>query len=90
VLEVYWNGEVTETVSRGVLLGLARSRTYGGKAYAGTRVRQTYASSGVCRSTKEMKRLSSAFNDSPVWTKWSSSSQPPKVVDGNYFPESGL
>jgi hypothetical protein len=76
VLEVYWNGELLD--SEAAVLGFARSMTYGGKHPQVTRVSQTYAS-GVCRSTKEMKRLEQCLQRLPGLEKWSVIIPPPKV-----------
>jgi hypothetical protein len=54
VLEVYWNGALLD--SEAAVLGFARSMTYAGKHPQVYRAGQPYAS-GVCRSTKEMKRV---------------------------------
>jgi Rhodopirellula transposase DDE domain len=76
VLEVYWNGELLD--SEAAVLGFARSMTYGGKHPQVSRVSQTYAS-GVCRSTKEMKRLEQCLQRLPGLEKWSVIIPPPKV-----------
>jgi Rhodopirellula transposase DDE domain len=75
VLEVYWNGELLD--SEAAVLGFARSMTYGGKHPQVNRVIQTYAS-GVCRSTKEMKRLEQCLQRLPGLEKWSVIIPPPK------------
>jgi Rhodopirellula transposase DDE domain len=75
VLEVYWNGELLD--SEAAVLGFARSMTYGGKHPQVSRVSQTYAS-GVCRSTKERKRLEQCLQRLPGLEKWSVVIPPPK------------
>jgi Rhodopirellula transposase DDE domain len=75
VLEVYWNGALLD--SEGAVLGFARSMTYAGKHPQVFRVGQPYAS-GVCRSTKEMKRLEQCLQRLPGLEKWSVIIPPPK------------
>jgi Rhodopirellula transposase DDE domain len=75
VLEVYWNGALLD--SEAAVLGFARSMTYGGKHPQVCRVGQTYAS-GVCRDTKEMKRLEQCLQRLPGLEKWSVIIPPPK------------
>jgi Rhodopirellula transposase DDE domain len=76
VLEVYWNGSLLD--SEAAVLGFARSMTYGGKHPQVHRVDQTY-SSGVCRSTKEMKRLEQHLQRFPGLEKWSVIIPPPET-----------
>ena len=78
VLEVYWNGELLD--SEAAVLGFARSMTYGGKHPQVSRVDQTYAS-GVCRSTKEVKRMERYLQRLPGLEKWSVIIPPPEVDD---------
>src|SRR5262249_44894359 len=78
VLEVYWNGELLD--SEAAVLGFAGSMTYGGKHPQVSRVDQTYAS-GVCRSTKEMKRMERYLQRLPGLGKWSVVIPPPEVDD---------
>ena len=78
VLEVYWNGELLD--SEAAVLGFARSMTSGGKHPQVSRVDQTYAS-GVCRSTKEMKRMERYLQRLPGLEKWSVIIPPPEVDD---------
>jgi hypothetical protein len=75
VLEVYWNGALLD--SEAAVLGFARSMTYAGKHPQVFRVGQPYAS-GVCRSTKEMKRLEQCLQRLPGLEKWSVIIPPPK------------
>jgi hypothetical protein len=75
VLEVYWNGELLN--SEAAVLGFARNMTYAGKHPQVYRVSQTYAT-GVCRSTKEMKRLEQCLQRLPGLEKWSVIIPPPK------------
>jgi hypothetical protein len=76
VLEVYWRGELLD--SEAAVLGFARSMTYGGKHPQASRIDQTYAC-GVCRSTKEMKRLEQCLQRHPGLEKWSVTIPPPKL-----------
>jgi Rhodopirellula transposase DDE domain len=78
VLEVYWNGELLD--SEAAVLGFAGSMTYGGKHPQVARVDRTYAS-GVCRSTKEMKRMEHYLQRLPGLEKWSLVIPPPEVDD---------
>ena len=78
VLEVYWNGELLD--SEAAVLGFAGSMTYGGQHPRVSRVEQTYAS-GVCRSTKEMKRMEQYLQRLPGLGKWSVVIPPPEVDD---------
>jgi hypothetical protein len=68
VLEVYWNGELLDREA--AVLGFAGRRTYGGKHPQVSRVDQTNAS-GVCGSTKEMKRIEHYLQRLPGLETWS-------------------
>jgi hypothetical protein len=76
VLEVYWNGETLD--SEAAVLGFAGSMTYGGKHPSVSRVDQTYAG-GVCRTTKEMRRMEHYLQRLPGLEKWSVVIPPPEV-----------
>jgi DDE family transposase len=76
VLEVYWNGELLD--SEAAVLGFARSMTYGGKHPWVARLNQTYTS-GVCRSTKEMRQMEHYLQRLPGLEKWSVVIPPPEV-----------
>jgi hypothetical protein len=76
VLEVYWNGELLD--SEAAVLGFAGSMTYGGKHPSVARVDQTYTS-GVCRSTKEMRQMERYLQRLPGLEKWSVVIPPPEV-----------
>ena len=78
VLEVYWNGELLD--SEAAVLGFAGNMTYAGRHPRVSRVDQTYAS-GVCRSTKEMKRMEHYLQRRPGLEKWSVVIPPPEVDD---------
>jgi hypothetical protein len=78
VLEVYWNRELLD--SEAAVLGFAGSMTYGGKHPRVSRVGQTSAS-GMCRSTKEMKRMEQYLQRLPGLEKWSVVTPPSEVDD---------
>src|SRR5262245_52191402 len=78
VLEVYWNGEILD--SEAAVLGFAGSMTYGGKHPSVSRVDQTYTG-GVCRTTKEMRRMEHYLQRLPGLEKWSVVIPPPEVDD---------
>ena len=67
------------------MLGFAGSMTYGGQHPRVSRVEQTYAS-GVCRSTKEMKRMEQYLHAFRAWGNGPWSFHPPKWTI--YFLES--